>query len=267
MGKCKTMSEKIVDSTFLSEVNVENALCLAMKMPGVKINRSAFLEKELRNRFPQDVVEDAVIFNPAYAGITRTDVNTIAKQIINYETNKVSAISFAAGVPGGFAMMATVPADIVQYFGFILRVMQKLAYLYGFKEFALNEDDIDDGTMNQILIFLGVMFGVQEANAAVKTLAGIAAQNVAKKLSRQALTKGIVYPVVKKIAQRIGINMTKQLFAKSVSKVVPLIGGVTTGTLTYVTFKPCANKLKKNFESLPLSDPSFYSSREFANGV
>ena len=56
-------------------------------------------------------------------------------------------------MPGGFAMVATVPADIVQYFAYMIRVMQKLAYLYGFEDFELNEDTISDDTMNQIMIF------------------------------------------------------------------------------------------------------------------
>lgn len=57
-------------------------------------------------------------------------------------------------------MVATVPADLVQYFGFILRILQKLAYLYGFPDFELKSDSIDDATLNQVLVFTGVMFGV-----------------------------------------------------------------------------------------------------------
>ena len=242
----------------IQEINVEEILRQVMKIPVAKVDRKIFLCKELKNKWPAYTVEIAISRNPAYAGISREEIDRIAKNIINYETNKVSAISFAAGIPGGIAMAATVPADILQYFTFILRVMQKLAYLYGFEEFDLSEENIDDGTMNEILIFLGVMFGVQEANAAIKVVAGMAAKNVAKKLAQKALTKGTVYPIVKKIAGVVGAKMTKQVFANGVGKVVPVVGGVFTGGLTYATFKPCAKSLWKSLRKLPVSDPEFY---------
>lgn len=119
-------------------------------------------------------------------------------------------------------MAATVPADIIQYFGFMLRTLQKLAYLYGFSDFDLNDEEVSDETMNQLLIFLGVMFGVQGANAGVKKIAEAATQKVSRSLAQRALTKGTVYPIVKKIAQPVGIRMTKQVFANGVSKVVPV---------------------------------------------
>ena len=52
--------------------------------------------------------------------------------------------------------------------------------------------------------------------------------------------------------------MTKQIFAESVSKVVPVIGGAVTGGLSYITFKPCAKKLKNSFKDLYLCDPQYY---------
>lgn len=247
-------------------ISPEAILCAALKTPGVKINRSKFLRKELLIHFSEDVVGKAIDKNPAYAGIGKDNIERIAKRVILYETNKVSAISFAAGLPGGYAMIATVPADLTQYFAFILRVMQKLAYLYGFGEFELREDSINDNTMNELLIFVGVMFGVQEAQKGIKVIASYAAARVVKTLSRKALTKGAVYPIVKKAAQQVGIRMTRQVFAKGVSKVVPVVGGVLCGGLTYATFMPCAYKLKKSLSRLRLCDPATYLSlNEFIN--
>lgn len=88
-------------------------------------------------------------------------------------------------MPGGVAMVATIPADIAQYFAYMMRVMQKLAYLYGFEDFELNKNTISDDTMNQIMIFLGVMFGVQGANAGVKKIA----EATAKKYQNHWLKK------------------------------------------------------------------------------
>lgn len=254
--KAPVIKSRVVDK--IPNVSVNDALRAAIKVPGVKINRAEFLERELKTKFPKDVVEKAIVSNPAQAGISKDEIEAIAKQCINLETNAASAISFAAGVPGGLAMIATVPDDITQYFAFTLRVMQKLAYLYGFDDFEINNGNVSDETMNEILFFLGVMFGVQEATAAIKVIAETASKKAAKSLARKALTKGALYPIVKKIATSMGFKMTKQIFANCVAKAIPIIGGITTGALTYVTFKPSANRLKKSFKSLPYSDPEFY---------
>lgn len=52
-----------------------------------------------------------------------------------------------------------------------------------------------------------------------------------------------MYPLVKQVAKWIGVSLTKQSFAKGVSKFVPILGGVVSGGLTYYTFKPQAKKL------------------------
>lgn len=46
--------------------------------------------------------------------------------------------------------------------------------------------------------------------------------------------------------------MTKEIFAKSVSKAVPIIGAVTSGTLTYAMFKPTTTKFRKYIKSLSI---------------
>jgi len=237
----------------------EEVLNRAIKAPGVRINREKYLRKQFKGKYAEDVIETAIKKNPAYAGIPREDIDKMAKSAIRYESSKVTAISAAAGIPGGAAMAATVPADTVQYFGFLLRIMQKLAYLYGFEEFDFSEDDsFDDDTMAVILVFTGIMFGVKSANAAIKVVANTAAQKLSRTLARQALTKRAIYPIVKKVAIAIGFKMNKQIFADAVAKTVPVAGGVISGGLTYATFTPSANRLKRKLGELNLSDPEFY---------
>lgn len=258
-----TVTEKLNDvkNEIAEKITPEAILQQAMKIPGVKIDREKFLRKELKVYYSESVVNDAIIFNPAYADIPCEAIEKIANRVIAYETNKASAISFAAGIPGGFTMAATIPADIAQFFGFAIRAMQKLAYLYGFPEFELNESDINDNTMNDMLIFLGVMFGVQGANSGVKIIAQAASQKISKSLAQKALTKGAVYPIVKKIATSVGIKMTKQIFANCVSKAVPFVGGVVNGGLTFASFKICCYRLKKSFQELNLSDPNYFDEK------
>lgn len=230
-------------------------LVLAMRTPGATISRSQYLRKELSSKFPDIVVETAIQRNPAYAGIDRATIDEISRNAINYETTKVSAASFAAGLQGGVALAGAAVVDITQYFVFLLRVMQKLAYLYGFDEFNLKEEEIDDETLN---IMLGVMFGAQGANVAINAISKNVAARIAKTLPRKALTKGVLYPIVKKIAKQLGFRMTKQIFADGLSKIVPVLGGAVSGVVTYASFKPCSLRLKKKFRELPTCDPNYF---------
>jgi hypothetical protein len=235
----------------------------AMNLPGVQIKRNDFLRKELGSKFQPEIVELAIERNPAYAGISVIELKRIADGCIDFETNSATAFSFAAGIPGGIAMLGTVPADLAQYYARMIRMLQKLVYLYGWQEMYNSDGEFDDETLTQLTLFLGVMFGVGTANAAVTKIAQSAAVKIEKDLAQKALTKGAIYPIVKKIAQVLGVKMTKEVFAKGVGKVIPVLGGFVSGALTYATFKPMSWRLKDHLEKLPTADVNFY--RDFEN--
>ena len=239
----------------------EQVLATASTLPMVHIDRKKFLLKELIKFYPKEKVDIAIQNNPAYAGIDISTIDKIANSCINYETNKVSSISFAAGIPGGFAMAGTIPADITQYFAHILRILQKLIYLYGWEEILPEDGSIDDDTSNIITLFVGVMFGVNGAASTITKISASAAQKASKNIAAKALTKGTLYPIVKKIAQALGVKMTKDIFARGVSKAIPIIGGIASSGLTYIAYKPMAYKLKKHLETLKWCDVNYYKSK------
>ncbi|MEU0677445.1 hypothetical protein ABZ330_32015 [Streptomyces sp. NPDC006172] len=233
------------------------ALVGAAKLPGVRIHREAYLRKALARYCSEDEIRMAVEESPAAAGISLAVLDKAANDSIRYETAKVSALSAAAGLPGFMALPATVPADLAQYFGHMLRIAQKLAYLYSWPDlFSDDGDDVDDATMGLLTLFFGVMFGTQSANVAVGKVAEMMAKQVAKKLPQKALTKGVIYPIVKKVAAYIGAEMTKQTFAKSVSKAIPVVGAAISGTLTFATYRPMAKRLKKHLSDSELAKPA-----------
>ena len=121
------------------QVSIEDVIVLSLKSPGVYINRASFLKKQLFKNHPQEVIEKAINTTPALAGISPEEIDRIADAVIVSERTKVSGISAALAAPGGLAMAATIPADILQYYGFTLRAIQKLLYLYGFPDVDANE--------------------------------------------------------------------------------------------------------------------------------
>lgn len=262
--KAKDAVIKALDQNGNGTIDIEDIIVLAIKTPGVHIARANFLKKELFKNYPQEVIDKAIETTPAQAGIPSNEIDKIADEIIKFERNCVSGISAALGAPGGWAMAATIPADIVQYYGYTLRATQKLLYLYGFPEIDSDEEglQLDSQTVNQIILCLGVMNGVAGANNAIKGMAKALAVGVEKKLLNTALTKGTFYPLVKAIAKWFGVKMTKTIFAGFFKKAIPIVGGVVGGGITFFSFKPCCFRLKNVLQDTMLSNPNHKSSAE-----
>lgn len=245
-------------------IDIQDVIILAVRTPGVHVTRDSFLRKELFKNHPEEVIEDAIARTPALAGIPSDEIDKIADEVINFERTCVSGISAALGMPGGAAMAATIPADVVQYYGYTLRAIQKLLYLYGFPEIDSDGEGIclDSETVNRIVICLGVMNGVAGANNAIKGLAKALAKGVEKKLLNAALTKGAFYPFLKSTLKWFGVKLTKEIFAKSVKNAIPVVGGVVGGGITFFSFKPCCMRLKNALTDTFLSNPNHISSTE-----
>lgn len=246
------------------QIDIEDIIILGLRTPGVGINRIDFIKKEFSRKYPKEIIEKAIATTPLDAGMTLEDIDFVADNVIKFERNCVSGISTALGTPGGAAMVATIPADIIQYYGYMLRAAQKLMYLYGFPEIDINEkgQTFDTETLNLLIICLGVMYGVAGANNAIKAMAKALAIGVEKKLINTALTKGTIYPIVKSVAKWFGVKMTKEVFAGFFKKSIPVIGGVIGGGITFVSFKPCCDKLQKSLQDTALSNPNHKESEE-----
>lgn len=245
-------------------VDIQDIIILAIKLPRVHVTRESFLRKELFKNYPPEVIDDAVARTPALAGISETDIDKIADEVIKFERNCVSGISAALGVPEGAAMAATIPADVVQYYGYTLRAIQKLLYLYGFPEIDSDGEGIslDSETINRIVVCLGVMNGVAGANNAIKALAKALSVGVEKKLIAAALTKGTLYPILKSTLKWFGVKLTKEIFAKTVKNAIPVVGRIVGGGITFLSFKPCCMRLKDVLTDTMLSNPAHISSAE-----
>lgn len=224
-----------------------------IRIRGVRIERSAFLRQELRKvHLDDETITRAIDTTPFQAGVPLATLDEIGASSIAFETNKSAAMSFAAGLPGGFAMAAAVPADITQYYVHAFRVMQKLAYLYGWQNFLDDLEDIDDETLAKLSLFLGVMMGVGGASAGLSKFAQqVARPAIQKQIAQQALTKTAWYGPMKQVLKLIGIKVTKDSFAKTVTKAVPVAGGVISGGMTFVSLKLQSERLLLHLREMP----------------
>ena len=232
------MSEK-------NEVALETIISNAIKVPGVKVDRKKFLAEKFSN---ESDVQNILEVGPIQANISQEKLRNMAKKLVITRTSESSAASFAAGLPGGVAMAATIPADVLQFFGMTLRLAQELSYLYGAKD-LWNDGEIDDERVrNQLILYCGAMFGVSGAAAGVRVFSAQMAKVAMKKIPQQALTKTFWYPIIKQIGKAVGVKITKSTVAKGVSKAIPVLGGVISGGLNFASMMPMANRLQKVLE-------------------
>ena len=111
--------------------------------------------------------------------------------------------------------------------------------------------------MKTLIICFGVMNGVAGANNALKVMAKALGTGVEKQLLKKALTKGTLYPIVKSVSKWFGVKMTKEVFAGFFKKAIPVLGGILGGGLTFISFKPCCDKLQESLRDTILSNPKY----------
>jgi hypothetical protein len=232
-----------------------SVLRTALLLPGAKVDRKAFLRKALSKHVTEKVWQSAIDTSPAKAGVSKNTVRRIATANIKWHRAGVSALSFASGLPGGWWIAGTVPADVTQFSWHVLVILQKLAYLYGWPE-LFSEDselELDDESLLILTVFVGAMLGAESAAKVLGDIAERAAAQVLKRLPRETLTKWGLYRLAREVAKRIGIKLTEDSFARYLSRIVPILGGIISGTVTWITFSLMTSRLAAHLESLPLA--------------
>jgi hypothetical protein len=210
------------------------------KLPVVRVDREAFLRKHFGDSEHLGVILEKGPQAVYSADWLRRKANSLTKD----GAIKTSAVSFVSGLPGNPAVMIPAGgADVAQYFGFAINLAQQIAYLFGEDDLFDDGGQLSDAAQIRVIAYLGVMFGAAGAAAVVSKTSKVAGANLGKKVAAQALTKSAWYPLVKKVGAVIGLKITKKTVEKTITKAVPVLGGVVSGGLTYVTFRPMGRRL------------------------
>ncbi len=231
-------------------------LSTVLKMPGVKVDRVAFLQKALKSYCVEQKLEMIENVRP-YSLMSEADIDEVATSVINTHTMLATAGSTIAGLPGGLAMAATIPGDITQYYFHVIVLAQKLAYLYGFPDFFADtegeeqedEEQLSEMASDLLTIFVGSMMGVKVADQGIHEMSKGMAKTAVARLPRVVLTKAVVCPIAVQVAKMVGMKLSKEGLAKTLGKLLPIAGGVFSGTLTLFTFKPGARRLQKRLKA------------------
>lgn len=223
-------------------ITLEGVIGAAIQLPGVKVSREAFLREQFSGE-PEETVQSILEKGPVQAGWDRDALKAKAQKIVSERTALSTGASFLAGLPGGIGAAATIPADVIQFYGAALRIAQELAYLYGEKDLWDGEKPDDSRVTGQLILYCGVMLGADGAAQAVRVMSSPLAKQFLHKIPQSAAAKSFHLPVVKSVVKWFGVNVAKGLLAKSASKMIPLIGGFLSGGITYATLRPMGQRL------------------------
>ena len=212
-----------------------------LEIPGAKVSRAKFLEGEFRQYCDEFSINKIITEEKApYEVVSVTTLNRIADKRIDYYSRTASSISFLTGLPGGFTMLATLPADMIQYYFYLFKIAQELAYLYGFHDFCDANGQLTERSLNTLTILIGVMTGDAIKATGLKTISSEALEQMPKVL---------FYRIAREIAVKLGVKLSTRSVVKGVSHAIPILGGVALSLITRYTFKPSTLRLKKRLEA------------------
>lgn len=220
-----------------------------VKLPVVKVDRSKFLvDKFSKELGPQDI--PTLLEQGPTSLLSQEILDRVANACIRDNVLLASGTSVLAGLPGGLAMAITIPADVAQFYAFSLKLAQELGYIYGYEDLWASRDELSEDAQNTLLLYLGVMLGVNGTAALLRAGGITIAKQVMKTVPNKALTKTLWYPILKKVLRIFGVNLTKGGLAKGMGKFIPILGGIISGGLTFATMKPMGESLQKELSKL-----------------
>jgi hypothetical protein len=218
-----------------------------LKLPGAKVDRRAFLEREFSRYCNVEIMNRIEELGTGKVEIGESIMNKVAAKVIGEQSVSVTTLSFVSGLPGGLALLGTIPVDLIQYYYNLAVTAQKLAYIYGWPDL---EEEESDGLSSMLTVFIGIMTGTITANREMIALSKELEKDVVRKLSCVALAKVGILILAKHAAGILGSRLFWQGYTGLAAKAVPLIGGFVSGGITLVTFLPMANSLKNELRKV-----------------
>lgn len=223
-----------------------------LRIPGAKVDRDDFLRKAFKS-LPPDAIDIMLAHGPQ-AVVTPEAIQRKAMKIIAAHTRGVTAVSAAAGIPGGIGMLASIPADLTNYYYHIVLVGQKLGYLYGYPDMLDADENLTEAGRTTLTAFIGIMSKVTAAQELIRVAARESARRIsgetATRVAGKLLSKQIISQMAEAVAHKLGTHITAKSGGRVLTKAIPVVSGVICGCLTYATFRPAAIRLERTLRQL-----------------
>ena len=220
-----------------------------VKLPVVKVNREKFLVEKFSKELDKKDIAKLLEQGPPSL-LPQKTLDRVARSCIKDNVLRASGTSVLAGLPGGILMALTIPTDVAQFYAFSLKLAQELGYIYGYDNLWASRNELSEEAKNTLLLYLGVMFGVNGAGALLRSGGVTVAKHVMKTVPQKALAKTLWYPILEKVLKIFGVTLTRRGLAKGMGKAIPILGGFISGGLTFATMKPMGERLQKELSKL-----------------
>ena len=136
------------NTQIVKQYMLEDIIAKSIQVPGVKVDRSKFLAEEFNGYC--ESIDELIKKGPIEIGMDQKTLDSIANKLIFKRTSQSSIASFVSGLPGGLAMAATIPADVLQFFAMALKLAQELSYIYGASDIWQDGTVDDEKVRNQV---------------------------------------------------------------------------------------------------------------------
>src|SRR5207247_3304641 len=108
-------------------------------------------------------------------------------------------------------------------------------------------------TLLILTVFVGAMLGAESAAKVLGDIAERAGAQVLKRLPRETLTKWGLYHLAREVAKQIGIKLTEDSFARYLLRIVPILGVIFSGTVTWISFSVMSSRLAAHLDAFPFA--------------
>lgn len=209
-----------------------------LMMNGLKVNREAFL-RDAFSEYPE--LMGRIIAEGPQEVFDIEDLRRKASEVIDKDALGTSIISGITGLTSIIGLsLVGVGVDEVQSTAYIVRLAQKIAYLFG-------EDDFrklpDVQSQCHILLLLGAMYGVDCATELLEKGIIVGGKKLGAALSKKALKKAGTEQLMQRILNEIAGRIGKQALESYVSKGFVVVGSAVSGAATWMSFRPLGEHL------------------------
>lgn len=181
-------------------------------------------------------------------------LDKFSENLIYSYCKKIAAIGFALGIPGGPISYPSLIGDIEEYLRATFNLSQEMMYIYGVIPHPLTEKIEADQNLffesirEETLKAMAIAFGASSISIISKEISKKIAEKEAKEILNKKVSEKVITQLAKKIAKLLGIKLTKKSISKFVLRVIPVIGGVTSGIINYKSFQEIGDNLRNGIK-------------------
>ena len=169
-------------------------------------------------------------------------IDKLASEVVNQHTTQSSFLSAGFTVLGRNALCLATSCDVINFWVHQIRLVQKLAYLYGWDNFYTDGTATQE-TLARLTAMIGYgmeVYGMKKVLlSATHDLSPLVSDKLNLKMHFTSKNEGM-----KLVAQHLSIG-GKTLFATLVARRSSLVGAVLAGTINLLIYKRIARRIKE----------------------